>query len=115
MAATGQNFDIYQGEVKILRMPITDDNNLPVDLANTAITWIMYRQTTKEIIVTKTLNNGIEIVGNTTDGIIDITIDPADTTDLLMCQLNHECKIVDAIGPSVVCVGIVNILDSVIN
>jgi len=91
---------------------ITDDNDLPANLAGADITWVMYRQTSKEIILTKTLVSGISIISS---GIIDIVLNPIDTTNLVVQQLNHECKIVDLIGPSVVSVGRISILDSVID
>lgn len=114
MASIGQNFEIYQGEVKIIRLPIVDDDNLPLDLTNATITFKVYRKTTKEVVITKTLSDGISAVGPLTDGVIDITIDTEDTRNLNIGKFNHQCGVTDAVGPSIVCVGTVDILENVI-
>jgi len=93
MAATGQNFEIYQGNTRDVVIEVLDsDTGLPVSLAGYSVRWVVYEQTTKAIILQKSLGSGIT-VPNPTDGKVVIALDSADTQTLTPKVYNHECEI----------------------
>jgi hypothetical protein len=105
---------MYKGESKRIKIYITDESGLPLNLTDTEIIFVLYNQTTKVIRVTKTLGSGISI-SDTELGVIIITLDGTDTVNLLEAVLNHECRVTDITGPSVVEVGIVTLIKSMTN
>lgn len=114
MTDTGQNFEIYQDEVKYIRVPIYDEDGNLLDLTSFDIVWRVYHPTTKTIAMTKTNSDDIamETFNGVTNSMILITINPADTTSMLG-RYNHECKIFDAGGlPSEVFTGTVLVINS---
>lgn len=98
MTAIGQNFEVFQGDYKEIEILVKDENNnnLPLDLAPyvafNGIVWVVYRKTTKAIVLSKTLSAGISVPAPIT-GIIKITLNPADTELLEPNVYNHECEI----------------------
>lgn len=94
MAATGQNFEIYQGNTREIIILVTDDDTgLPMNLSGYSIRWVAYEQTSKSIVLEKTSGGGGITVPNPANGEIVITIANADTQNLVPKLYNHECEI----------------------
>jgi len=91
MTINGQNVEIFRGKDKILNVSIVDDNNNPLPISGCLFTYVVYKPTTSSIKITKTIGSGINIV-DMNSGIIEITLLPNDTKDLLGTY-NHECEI----------------------
>ena len=93
MAATGQNFEIFQGDTKDVYITVTNENGAILDLTPyDAIRWVVYHQVNKALILEKTLSSGITVpVG--TDGVIKISLVPADTENVQPNTYNHECEV----------------------
>ena len=94
-----QNFSMFSGDDKLLRVTITDANNgdLPFNLTGTTSTiWKAGRTSSSAVKVTKTLGSGITIT-DAVNGILEITLTPADTA-ALQGDYYHELQIVDASG-----------------
>lgn len=113
MTETGQNFELHAGESKEVIISVYDDNGSPVDLSDYTVIWKVFKQTTKEVVLSKSLSSGITISGAYLNDIV-IQLLPADTVNLTPAVYNHEGEI-DS-GPSnhaTVAVGTVRVLFSV--
>lgn len=94
MAATGQNFDIYQGNTREIVIEVLDsDTGLPVSLTGYSVRWVVYEQTSKAIILQKASGGSGITVPNPADGKVVIALDAADTQTLTPKVYNHECEI----------------------
>lgn len=111
MTAKGQNFEMFQGDTKRLRISIVDDDDVAVPLTNCSINWVLYKQTSKQIVITKTTSDGIT-VEDESGGIIVILLEPEDTENLLG-QFTQEGELTDGTGTiSTIFIGSVKILNS---
>ena len=110
MTMISQNFVMWQGEDKTLRIPIVDGDGDPVNLTGSTVRWEMFKPTADPVAV-KTTGDGITLynAAGTNDG-IQIEIDPADTTDVTDGEYSHECRVTDGAGnKAVVFVGLVTL------
>jgi len=82
---------IYQGDYRILEVTVLDETDAPRDVTGYLATWVVYKPTTKEIVLTKTVGSGISVL---VGAVFDITLEPEDTINLLG-QYNHECELLD--------------------
>lgn len=100
MTEVGQNFEMYQGDTKNIEIEVRDENGaiLPLDPYD-GITWIVYNTTTKATVLTRTLGDGIT-VPTPSNGVILISLVPADTENIIPNTYAHECEIVS--GTSIV-------------
>lgn len=95
MTATGQNFEMHQGDRKQVEIPVTNELGAALDLGPfTEVVWVVYHPTTKNIVLTKSLGDGIT-VPIVSDGVIIIDLLPEDTVDIIPNTYNHECEISD--------------------
>lgn len=92
MTVTGQNFDIYLGDSKQIIITVYDETGAILPLDGYDITWVLYKLTSKQIVLTKTLGAGIT-VPTPANGQILIDIQPADTENLVPNTYLHECEI----------------------
>lgn len=97
MTITGQNFEMYQGDTKEIHIIVTDEETgLPLDLspyvANDGIVWVLYGQTNKNIILSKSYGEGITVPVPSTGELI-VTLLPTDTENVIPNTYNHECEI----------------------
>jgi hypothetical protein len=98
MTVSGQNFEMYVGDSKEIYITVTDEETgLPLNLspyvANSGIAWVVYRPTTKEIVLSKLFGAGVEAVIPYSNGVIKITLNPSDTENIIPNTYNHECEI----------------------
>ena len=94
MTETGQNLEVYQGKDKLIDATIYDTAGAELDISGSTFEWVVYRPTSGEIVLTKTVGSGITII-DAPNGLIRITLVPDDTLTLLG-NYNHECELTDA-------------------
>lgn len=92
MTIVGQNFDLYLGDTKQIIITAYNEAGGILPLAGYDITWVVYKSTTKAIVLTKTLGAGIT-VPTPSNGEIVIDILPVDTMNLIPNTYLHECEI----------------------
>lgn len=76
------SFSMYAGDTKVLAFDVKDPDGAVVDLAGFAITWVLTRSVGRRVLVRKTLGAGI-LVTDETGGLFEVTLDSADTEDLV--------------------------------
>lgn len=93
MAATGQNIELHQGDTRQVIFTVKDTDGNVFDLTGfTSITWVVYKQTSKVAVLTKTYGSGIT-VPTPANGQIVVDLLPSDTESLASAIYNHECEI----------------------
>ena len=99
MTKVNQNFECYEGNDVVLRVPITDRNTgEPKILTNATIVWKLSDSAKNSVVLSKSIGDGISIVSiNGTDDGLEITITAEDTTSLLGTHY-HECAVTDVAG-----------------
>jgi hypothetical protein len=93
MTETGQDFEMWEGESKILDVAEVDDT----DISSQEITWILFDEDPDDAEVTKTTGGGGIDIDNGTAGEFEIELDPADTEGVTG-RFQHECRIDDGGG-----------------
>jgi hypothetical protein len=95
VGVNGQNVQMYQGNTLELDVFVVDCNDLPLDLTTySGMQWVVYRPTTKEIVLTKSLGSGITMPeGAAASGLFLVSIEPEDTENLIAGRYIHEGKI----------------------
>jgi len=94
MTATGQNFTIYQGDNKEVRVTTYEEDLVTIlDISNCILNWVFYKRYPENIVLTKTTSSGITLT-DPTNGIFKMLLLPEDTENLLG-EYNHECEITD--------------------
>ena len=111
MTIKGQNFEIFQGDTKQITISVTDEDGAILPLTGYDAIWVVYKQTSKELIISKTLGSGI-LIPTPTDGQIVIDLIPADTETINPGSYLHECEIVSGTEVSTVTTGIIKVLYS---
>jgi len=116
MTINSQNFEMYRGDSKEIRIPITDEaTGLAVDLTpylSGSIIWVVYNRTSKATILSKSYGDGIS-VPTPSSGEIIITLRPEDTESIIPNTYNHECEISSSsTNVATVTTGTINILYS---
>lgn len=97
MTATGQNFDMYQGDDKQVSVTTYGEDGVTVlDISNCAINWVLYKRYPENIVLTKTTSSGITLT-IPASGVFLITLVPVDTENLLG-EYNHEAELTDLAG-----------------
>ena|SRR4030065_80606 len=114
MTMTGQNAEVYQGDYRVLEVTVLDENDQPLDINGCDLTWVVYKLSTSVISLTKTIGSGIELTVPS-GGIFEITIEPADTVNLLG-NYNHECELTDSSShPFTILTGYFKVIRSIAN
>lgn len=107
MAATAQNFELWQGEDEQVEVPVTDGTN-PVSLTGAAIEWGMWHGDTR--LITKATGSGITLANSAAvDDAIVIALSAADTATVAPGYYSHECRVQKGGDYQVVFVGVVTI------
>lgn len=96
MTVTGQNLELYQGKDRVIEVIVYDGYDNRLNITGSDFTWVVYRPTPGSIKLTKTTGSGI-ILTVPVSGIMEITLVPADTQNLLG-QYNHEGEITTPTG-----------------
>ena len=98
MATTDQDFTMWAGEAKTIRIPVTDDEaGAPLTLTGAALAWAIVRIHGAVALVSKTSGGGGITLedGDGTDDVAVITLDPEDT-QALAGRYRHELAITGA-------------------
>lgn len=101
---TPQNFSLFAGDAKTLKVTVFDEDGDPIPLAGVqAVTWRLARTARSVPVLTKTMGAGVTVIADDADeggancGRLDVVIESADS-DPLDGEYVHECQIVDASG-----------------
>lgn len=97
MTEINQDFVLYQGDTKILRVEVFDTEGNPKNIAGASILWGMYVFTQPQIVLTKSTSGGITIT-DAINGIFEVQIDSADSLDLEPDFYGHEAEVTDIAG-----------------
>jgi hypothetical protein len=89
LTAFNQNFSVYSGVTKSIVVSVTKENNAPLDITGSQITWSFNN-------VLKTNANGITLT-NPTQGEFTIHLDSNDTQNM-QGRYYHKAIVTDAIG-----------------
>jgi len=93
MVATSQDFTMYAGETKYLRVTVTNDAGAAKNLTGAAIKWNMRKL--GETYIEKVYPTGISIE-SAVGGIFVVNILPGDTEDLGTGTYGHQAEITDS-------------------
>jgi cupin superfamily acireductone dioxygenase involved in methionine salvage len=114
-----EDFDLHAGDDKILRVTVyeDDDMTIPADIsAATQIRWGMALSATAAALFTKTMSGGqIAFTDTGMDGQFDITLDKADTVNLVPDNYYHESDITIAGREDTILAGTIPLLPSILN
>ena len=108
MAATAQDFSMYEGETRPVQITIQDEAGDPVDVTGWTIQWTLNTSTP----VTKSTTAGTLVINDGPNGVIAFTLQPADTAGVGTVTKRHECKARGPAGQYVVTVGTATVSDS---
>lgn len=111
MTLSGQNFEMHQGDNKEIIITNYDENDAILDLTGYSIVWVAYHPTTKALILSKSLGDGIT-VPTPENGQIVISLLPADTLSVVPNTYNHEVEITLSSVVSTTTTGTIKILFS---
>ena len=93
MAATGQNFTIYQGDDNVpIQFTIVDDAGVVLDVSTAQFTWALAKKLRGVPLVTKTLADDVNL-SDPTNGVIQIVFRAADTENI-HGEYQHELVMV---------------------
>lgn len=95
MTATGQNITMVAGDDKEIYITVYDDGGNLEDITGATINWVAFRQN-GTIVLTKTTADAITL-DDPTNGVLLITLIPADT-ETLLGSYYHECELTDNAG-----------------
>jgi hypothetical protein len=115
MTVSGQNFDVFQGDTKKIIFTAYDENDVVLDLTAYAssIHWVMYKLTTKTLVLEKSVTSGQIEVPTPTNGKIELNLLPEDTLTIIPGNYSHELEISSSSSDiSTISTGIVKIIYS---
>jgi len=92
MTEVGQNFEMFQGDSKLIYINVEDEFGNPLDISTYTVIWVVYKQTSKEAILTKTTADDVTVSGAFND-IAVVSLSPEDTESVAPAVYNHECEI----------------------
>lgn len=112
MTTQAQNFEMFAGDTRQITISVTDEDGAALPLTGYDAIWVVYKQTTKELILSKVLGSGI-MIPTPANGQIIIDLLPEDTEDITPGKYLHECEIsTSSTDVSTVTTGIIKILYS---
>ena len=117
MTIAGQNFEIYQGDKRLVIITVVDDDGAVQDLTGYDAVWVAFNQTPDDIVLTKTSTpaSGITIPTPENEEIV-IEFNKQDTEDLHAKNYGHQCEIMDSSGNHhTVTTGYMKVLKSIIH
>lgn len=91
-----QDMEMMQGTAKIITVPVTNSlTGLPLDMTGATIIYgVFTSKGAGAAVLTKTEGSGIILVSeDDTNDAVQITLDAADTNDLLPGRYYHECRV----------------------
>jgi len=119
MAHQVQDFEIHAGDDLVFTVRVTDDgtaDGTPIDISGlTAVTWAAENAETGARALTKTLADGVAILGDSANpGEFTVTLTDDDTSPLLGWY-KHEARITDESGlKTIVMVGMMEVHSTIL-
>ena len=97
--ATGQNFEMHQGDDKILVVTVYDNDDFEniVNISGATIQFVIFKQTSGQIVVSKSTGGSGIVLTDAPNGELEITLAGSDTASIYGTFL-HECELTDATG-----------------
>lgn len=108
MSAEHQNFEIHQGNNKILAFEVLDPLGAVVNISTASIEWLLSDDRNGTTRITKSTIDGITITDGP-NGLFEVTLDAADTNDL-EGDFYHEATVIDGGSTMTVSTGIAKIV-----
>jgi hypothetical protein len=105
MTKKNQDLEMMQGTAKIVTVPVTNSlTGMPLTMTGATIYYGVF--TSKGVgaaVIEKSVGDGIVLVSEDgTNDAVQITLDAADTNDLLPGRYYHECRVTLSGKPEVV-------------
>lgn len=116
MTIAGQNFEVFQGDNKIIIITVKNQDGTLTDLTGYSAVWCVHTfNPNHEIILQKTTLPGEGItIPNPTSGEIVITLTQADTQTKIPKTYGHQCEVEDGLGNhATVSTGYMNVRESI--
>lgn len=93
---------ITRGDTKAFTISLTDDDDLPLDLTDMAVTFTAKRSrfdADADAVIAKTVGDGI-VVDDPDSGVVVLTLEPSDTASLAARphRLFYDVQVVDVLG-----------------
>jgi len=93
MTKTAQNFEMWQGDTKQLRISVTGSDNAGYSLTGASLVYIVEVEPKSGSLIRKTTANDVSISGST----VTVTLNPIDTLQLEGLYY-HEIQALDVLG-----------------
>jgi len=100
-----QDFDMYQGESKVVFIKLDNADGTPFDPTGATMEWWMAKTSHSSKTLQKTIGSGLIL----STGGVNISLESEDTYDLKPEIWYHELKVTSPSGLSVVTVGAVHL------
>lgn len=94
------DFVVYTGNTKYLRVTLTDPDGSAHNLTGESINFVAKATKAGDALITKNLVSGIEVV-NAAGGVLKVSLLPADTTNLTEGSYYYEIKVTSALNEPV--------------
>lgn len=89
-------FEMYSGDTRTLTVTVRDTSGAAVDLTGATARWALAKKVGQAALVSKSTGSGIELT-DAANGEFTVTLDPADTADLVG-DYWHEAEVTDSAG-----------------
>lgn len=110
MTSLNQDFTLYQGETKTLRVPVVDADGAPQTLTGAEVVWEAWR-TPGSPVISKGATITLYSAEGTNDG-VQIPLLPADSEAVQPAVYTHECRVTLAGAEGVIFTGKMTVLYS---
>jgi hypothetical protein len=105
MTKKNQDLEMMQGTAKIITAPVTDSiTGQPLNMTGATIYYgVFTSKGAGSAVIEKSVGDGVVLVSEDgTNDAVQITLDAADTNDLLPGRYYHECRVTLSGKPEVV-------------
>lgn len=92
MTSTGQNITMVAGDDKLIYITVYNDDGGIDPITGSTVNWVVFRQNGTIVITKATPDIDLD---TPSDGVLLITLVPADTENLLGNYF-HECEVIDS-------------------
>lgn len=97
MSATNQDFEMWIGDDRIVDFTITDDGGAMNLTGVTDLLWTMHGRGV-DVDKVNSVDSTPAVEGTPTDGVVRLTLVPADTSALAAGTYYHELRVEDSAG-----------------
>ena len=110
MTKKAQDIEFVAGDFVEIVATVVDNDGAVKSLAHCTAEWVLFNERAGVQLFTKMTGAGITIT-DAVNGVLTVTLQPADTVNVRPGQYYHECEVTDETGkPSTVFIGHVTIL-----